>query len=142
MLYPLKTRENGKVSSKAVYTILGVTLERKKEALGLYLSEIEGTNFWLQVLTELANCGVKDILIACVDGLKDFPEALKSIFPKAEVQHCVVRQIRNSLNYVGSKNKKEIMAVLKRVYKAATKELAESELGSLGEKWVDNHVAI
>ncbi len=134
-----KIRENGKVSSKAVYTISGVTLEGKKEILGLYLSENEGVIFWLQVLIELANRGVKDILIACVDGLKGFPEAIESIFPKAEVQLCIAHQIHNSLKYVGSKNKKEFMADLKRVYKAATKELAESELDSLEEKWVDKY---
>ncbi|MDD9305296.1 MAG: IS256 family transposase, partial [Desulfobacter sp.] len=102
-----KVRENGKVGSKAVYTILGVNIEGRKEVLGLYISENEGANFWLQVLTDLSNRGVKDILIACVDGLKGFPEAIETIFPDTEVQLCVVHQIRNSLKYVGSKNKKE-----------------------------------
>lgn len=134
-----KIRENGKVASKAVYTILGVNLEGRKEVMGLYISENEGANFWLQVLTDLSNRGVSDILIACVDGLKGFPEAIESIFPQAEVQLCVVHQIRNSLKYVGSKNQKEFMADLKRVYKAATKDLAESELDSLEKKWVDKY---
>ncbi len=134
-----KIRENGKVSSKAVYTILGVNLEGRKEVLGLYISENEGANFWLQVLTDLSNRGVSDILIACVDGLKGFPEAIESLFPQAEVQLCVVHQIRNSLKYVGSKNQKEFMADLKRVYKAATKDLAESELDSLEKKWADKY---
>lgn len=134
-----KIRENGKVTSKAVYTILGVNLEGRKEVLGLYISENEGANFWLQVLTDLSNRGVSDILIACVDGLKGFPEAIESIFPQAEVQLCVVHQIRNSLKYVGSKNQKEFMADLKRVYKAATKDLAESELDSLEKKWADKY---
>ncbi len=134
-----KIRENGKVTSKAVYTILGVNLEGRKEVLGLYISENEGANFWLQVLTDLSNRGVSDILIACVDGLKGFPEAIESIFPQAEVQLCVVHQIRNSLKYVGSKNQKEFMVDLKRVYKAATKDLAESELDSLEKKWVDKY---
>lgn len=133
-----KIRENGKVANKAVYTILGVNLEGKKEVLGLYISENEGANFWLQVLTDLSNRGVSDILIACVDGLKGFPEAIESIFPQAEVQLCVVHQIRNSLKYVGSKNQKEFMADLKRVYKAASKDLAESELDFLEKKWADN----
>ena len=134
-----KIRENGKVTSKAEYTILGVSLKGRKEVLGLYISENEGANFWLQVLTDLANRGVRDILIACVDGLKGFPEAIESIFPQAEVQLCVVHQIRNSLKYVGSKNQKEFMADLKRVYKAATKDLAESELDSLEKKWADKY---
>jgi putative transposase len=105
-----KIKENGKVISKAVYTILGVNIEGRKEVLGLYISENEGANFWLQVLTDIANRGVKDILIACVDGLKGFPEAIETIFPKTEVQLCVVHQIRNSLRYVGSKNQKEFMS--------------------------------
>jgi len=134
-----KVRENGKVVSKAVYTILGVNLEGKKEVLGLYISEHEGANFWLQVLTDLANRGVKDILIACVDGLKGFPEAIEAIFPNTEVQLCVVHQIRNSLKYVGSKNQKEFMVDLKRVYKASTKDLAASELDILADKWNDKY---
>ena len=134
-----KIKENGKVCSKAVYTILGVNIEGRKEVLGLYISETEGANFWLQVLTDLSNRGVNDILIACVDGLKGFPEAIESIFPETEVQLCVVHQIRNSLRYVGSKNQKEFMADLKRVYKAVNKELAESELDTLENKWNDKY---
>lgn len=134
-----KIRENGKVTSKAVYTILGVNIEGRKEVLGLYISENEGANFWLQVLTDLSNRGVDDILIACIDGLKGFPEAIEAIFPNAEVQLCVVHQIRNSIKYVGSKNQKEFMADLKRVYKAASKELAESELDSLENKWNEKY---
>jgi len=134
-----KIRENGKVLSKAVYTILGVNIEGRKEVLGLYLSENEGANFWLQVLTDLSNRGINDILIACVDGLKGFPEAIETIFPATEVQLCVVHQIRNSLRYVGSKNQKEFMVDLKRVYKAINKDLAESELDILEEKWNDKY---
>lgn len=134
-----KIRENGKVISKAVYTILGVTLEGQKEVLGLYISENEGANFWLQVLTDLSNRGVNDILIACVDGLKGFPEAIETIFPNTEVQLCIVHQIRNSLKYVGSKNKKEFVVDLKRVYKAANKGLAEAELDTLESKWNDKY---
>ena len=130
-----KIREEGKVFSKAVYTILGVNIDGRKEVLGLYISENEGANFWLQVLTDLSNRGVSDILIACIDGLKGFPEAIETIFPKTEVQLCVVHQIRNSLRYVGSKNQKEFMVDLKRVYKAPNKELAESELDKLEDKW-------
>lgn len=134
-----KIRENGKVMSKAVYTIVGVNLEGQKEVLGLYISENEGANFWLQVLTDLSNRGVTDILIACIDGLKGFPEAIETIFPKTEVQLCVVHQIRNSLRYVGSKNQKEFMTDLKRVYKAANKGLAEAELDNLDHKWNDKY---
>jgi len=134
-----KIRENGKVTNKAVYTILGVNLEGRKEVLGLYISENEGANFWLQVLTDLSNRGVSDVLIACVDGLKGFPEAIEAIFPETEVQLCIVHQVRNSLKYVGSTNQKEFMVDLKRVYKAATKELAESELDALDTKWNDKY---
>ena len=95
-----KARINGKVETQVVYNIIGVTVEGKKEALGFYLSESEGANFWLSVLTDLQNRGVKDMLIVCVDGLKGFPEAINSIFPRSQVQLCVVHQIRNSLKYV------------------------------------------
>ena len=134
-----KIRENGKVSSKAVYTILGVNIEGRKEVLGLYISENEGANFWLQVLTDISNRGVNDILIACVDGLKGFPEAIETIFPNTEVQLCVVHQIRNSLKYVGSKNQKKFMVDLKRVYKANNKGLAEVELDTLEGKWNEKY---
>lgn len=134
-----KIRDNGKVAGKAVYTILGVTLDGRKEVLGLYISEHEGANFWLQVLTDLSNRGVQDILIACVDGLKGFPEAIEALFPNTEVQLCVVHQIRNSMKYVGSKNQKEFMADLKRIYKASNKVLAESEIDRLSEKWNDKY---
>ncbi|MDD3840910.1 MAG: IS256 family transposase [Clostridia bacterium] len=130
-----KIKENGKYVSKAVYTILGVKLDGKKEILGLYLSENEGANFWLQVLTDLNNRGVEDILIASVDGLKGFPEAINAIYPNTEVQLCIVHQIRNSLKYVASKNQKEFMKDLKLVYQAISKEAAELELERLEEKW-------
>lgn len=97
-----KVKENGRYISKAVYTILGVGINGKKEILGLYLSENEGANFWLQVLTDLNNRGVQDILIATIDGLKGFPEAIKAIFPQTEIQLCIVHQIRNSIRYVAS----------------------------------------
>lgn len=124
-LYPIvwldaihyKIKENGRYISKAVYTILGLNVEGKKELLGLYLSESEGAHYWLSVLTDLYNRGVKDILIACVDGLKGFPEAIESIYPNTEIQHCIIHQIRNSLKYVASKNQKAFMADLKCVYK-------------------------
>jgi len=104
-----KIKEDARYISKAVYTILGVNLKGKKEVLGLYISENEGANFWLQVLTDLQNRGVEDILIASVDGLTGFPKAINSIYPQTEVQLCIVHQIRNSLKYVASKNQKEFM---------------------------------
>ena len=130
-----KIKEDGRYVSKAIYTILGVKLDGRKEILGLYLSENEGANFWLQVLTDLHNRGVEDILIASVDGLKGFPEAINAIYPNTEVQLCVVHQIRNSLKYVASKNQKEFMKDLKLVYQAVSKEAAELELDRLEAKW-------
>lgn len=130
-----KIKEDGRYINKAVYTVLGVGIDGKKEVLGLYLSETEGANFWLSVLTDLQSRGVEDILIASVDGLKGFPEAINAIFPKTEVQLCVVHQIRNSLKYVASKNQKEFIKDLKQVYKALSKEAAETELDRLEEKW-------
>jgi transposase-like protein len=130
-----KVKEQGKVKSRAVYNILGIDKEGKKDLLGVYVSENEGANFWLSVLTDLNNRGVKDILIACIDNLNGFEQAIASIFPKTEVQSCVVHQIRNSLKYVASKDQKEFMAELKPVYKAQTKDLAELNLEKLAEKW-------
>jgi len=134
-----KVKEDGRYGSKAVYTVLGLTLEGKKEILGLYLSESEGANFWLSVLSDLQNRGLTDILIASVDGLTGFPEAINSIFPDTEVQLCVIHQIRNSMKYVASKNQKAFMADLKPVYKAATLEAAESALDALEAKWGDKY---
>lgn len=130
-----KQREAGRVVTKASYSVIGINQEGYKEILGIYTAEQEGASFWLGVVTELQARGVKDILIACVDGLKGFPEAINSIFPKAEIQLCIVHQIRNSLKYVVSKDQKEFMADLKPVYKAETKALAEEALLFLDEKW-------
>lgn len=130
-----KVKEDGRYISKAFYTVLGVRVDGKKEVLGLYLGESEGAKFWLQVLTDLHNRGVQDILIASVDGLKGFPEAINSVFPGTEVQLCIVHQIRNSLRYVGSINQKQFASELKAVYQAFTKEEAEYELDKLEEKW-------
>ena len=130
-----KVKEDGRYISKAVYTVLGVDMGGKKDVLGLYLSESEGANFWLGVLTDLRNRGVDDILIASIDGLRGFPEAIKAIFPQTEIQLCVVHQIRNSLKYVASKNQNEFMKDLKPVYQAVSKEAAELELDKLEEKW-------
>lgn len=130
-----KMKENGHYESRAVYTVLGLNMEGKKEILGLYISETEGANFWLSVITNLNNRGLNDILIACVDGLKGFPEAINAIFPNTEVQLCIVHQIRNSMKYVASKNQKEFMKDLKSVYKALTLESAETALDELENKW-------
>lgn len=134
-----KIKENGRYIGKAIYTLLGLTIEGKKELLGLYLSDQEGAHHWLSVLTDLHNRGVKDILIACVDGLKGFPGAIESIYPKTEIQHCIIHQIRNSLKYVASKNQKAFMADLKAVYKAATLNAAEIALDELDAKWGDKY---
>lgn len=137
-----KIKEEGRYVSKAVYTILGLNVDGKKELLGLYCSENEGANYWLSVLTDLHNRGIQDILIACVDGLQGFPEAISAIFPKTEVQLCVIHQIRNSLRYVASKEQKEFMRDLKPVYKAINKESAEMALDELEEKWGDKYPKI
>ena len=130
-----KCTEESKVISKAFYSVLGINCEGKKDILGLYISENEGANFWLSVLTDLHNRGVQDILICCVDGLKGLPEAIAAIFPRTEIQLCLIHQIRNSLKYIASKDQKEFMSNLKLVYKANSKDLAESELENLEEKW-------
>jgi len=130
-----KVREDGRYVSKAVYTLLGLNVEGRKELLGLYLSESEGANYWLSVLTDLHNRGLEDILIACVDGLTGFPEAIASIYPDTEVQQCVIHQIRTSMKYVASKHQKAFMADLKPVYRAATRQAAEAALDELEAKW-------
>ena len=122
-----------------MYTVLGLNLTGRKEVLGLYLADSEGANFWLGVLTDLQNRGVQDILIASVDGLTGFPEAIQAIFPKTEVQLCVVHQIRNSLRYVGSKHHKAFMVDLKRVYQALNKAAAETALDELEQIWGDKY---
>ena len=132
-----KVKDNGRYKSKAVYTVLAVNLEGKKEILRLYLSESEGANFWLSVLTDLKNRGVEDILIASVDGLTGFPDAISTIYPKTEVQLCIVHQVRNSLKYVASKNQKAFMVDLKRVYRATSKDAAEQALDELEARWGD-----
>lgn len=130
-----KVRQDGKVVHKALYNILGINNEGYKEVLGMYVSESEGANFWLQVLTDLQHRGLDDILIACTDNLKGFTNAILSVFPKAVTQLCVVHQIRNSLKYVASKDQKEFLKDLKKVYQAISKEIAEDQLLLLEEKW-------
>ncbi len=127
--------EGGRVTNKVLYNIMGINQEGFKDILGFYVAESEGSNFWLGVLNDLKSRGINDIMIACVDGLKGFPEAIKTLFPNTEVQLCVVHQIRNSIKYVASKDQKPFMTDLKEVYQATTKELAESNLNKLDEKW-------
>lgn len=134
-----KVRSDSKVQHKALYNILGINKEGHKEVLGMYISESEGANFWLQVLTDLQNRGLSDILIACTDNLRGFSEAILSIFPKTQIQKCIVHQIRNSLKYVASKDQKEFMKDLKLVYKAINKNVAEDELLNLEEKWAEKY---
>jgi putative transposase len=130
-----KVRDNGHVRNKAIYLAIGVTMEGYKEVLGLWIAQTEGAKFWLQVVTELKNRGVTDIFIACVDGLKGFPEAIESVFPQTEVQLCIVHLVRHSLNYVGWKQRKEVAADLKLVYRAATEVEAEQRLTEFSLKW-------
>jgi transposase-like protein len=130
-----KVRHEGRVVNRAIYCIIGVNMEGKKDVLGLYVSENEGSKFWLQVMTQLQQRGVQDILITCIDNLKGFAEAVETIFPQTEVQLCVVHQIRNSLKYVGSKHQKEFMRDLKQVYQAPDESLARVKLEALKEKW-------
>lgn len=125
--------------SRAIYNVLALNSEGRKELLGMYISKSEGANFWLSVLTDLRNRGVNDILIACVDGLKGFPDAISTIFPGCVVQLCIVHQIRNSLKYVASKYQKEFMVDLKRVYQAPNKDTAEGELLGLEDKWGEQY---
>jgi len=130
-----KVRESGRVITRAIYNILGVDIEGKKDLIGMYVSETEGAKFWLSVITDLKNRGVEDILIACIDGLKGFPEAIATVFPLTQIQTCVVHQIRNSLRYIAEKDKKEFVADLKPVYQAVNKEQGFENLVKLDEKW-------
>lgn len=130
-----KVRDEGRVVSRAVYNVLAINKEGKKDLIGMYISESEGANFWLSVLTDLKARGVEDILIACIDNLNGFSQAIASIFPKVEVQSCIVHQVRNSLKYVASKDQKVFMKDLKKVYQAVNKDQAETELLNLEEKW-------
>jgi putative transposase len=122
----VKMRHEGRVENRAVYVALGITLEGKKDVLGLWTSAGEGAKFWLSVLTELRNRGVRDIYLVCVDGLKGFPQAIESIYPKAQVQLCIVHMVRASLNYVTWQDRKQVVAALKPVYRAATADEAET----------------
>ena len=131
--------ENGRAVSRAIYNVLGINKDGHKELLGMYVAKSEGANFWLEVLTDLQNRGVEDIMICCVDGLKGFPDAIRSVFPDTTVQLCIVHQIRNSVKYVGSKHQKEFLKDLKRVYGAVSKDAAETEMDNLEAKWGERY---
>ena len=134
-----KVRSNGKIVNKVVYICLGYTLEGYKDILGIWVDEAEGAKFWLSICNDLKNRGVKKILIACMDGLKGLPQAIKTVFPTVDIQTCIVHQIRNSIKYIASKDKKAFMKDLKEVYKATTEELALAQLDNLKEKWGSNY---
>lgn len=130
-----KVKEEGRTQTRCVYNILGIKEDGRKDVLGMYVSQSEGANFWLGVITDLKQRGVEDILIACIDNLKGFDEAIRTIYPQTEVQTCVVHQIRNSLKYVASKDQKQFMSELKPVYRADNEPQALDELAKLKEKW-------
>ena len=138
----VKIRQDKQVINKAIYLALGVNMEGHKELLGLWLSENEGAKFWLNVLTELQNRGVKDILIACVDGLKGFPDAINTAFPKAQIQLCIVHMVRNSVRYVPWKDYKAVTADLKKVYQSVTEDEALLALDAFSEHWDEKHPQI
>lgn len=130
-----KVKEEGRTQTRCVYNILGINPEGKKEVLGMYVSHSEGANFWLGVINDLRQRGVEDILIVCIDSLKGFDEAIRTIYPHTEIQTCVVHQIRNSLKYVASKDQKQFLSELKAVYRADSESQGLDELATLKEKW-------
>jgi putative transposase len=131
----VKMRHEGRVENRAVYVAIGIGLDGQKDVLGLWTSSHEGAKFWLGVLTEIKNRGVKEILIACVDGLKGFPPAIESVFPQTQVQLCIVHLVRASLNYVNWKERKQVATDLKEIYRAAMATQAEMELTIFQAKW-------
>lgn len=137
-----KVRDDHRIMCKAAYICMGIDMNGYKDILGIWIGEAEGAKFWLSVCNDLSNRGVKDILIACMDGLKGLPEAIKAVFPEVSIQSCIVHQIRNSIKYISYKNKKEFMADLKTVYKADTEELALAQLDLLKEKWSSQYGSV
>jgi putative transposase len=138
----VKMRHEGRVENRAVFVAIGVTQDGSKEVLGLWTSANEGAKFWLQILTEIRQRGVKDILVACVDGLKGFPEAIETVFAKTTVQLCIVHLVRNSLAYVNWKERKTVAADLRAIYRAATTEEAERQLGEFEKRWNGQYASI
>lgn len=133
---------DGAVRVKAVYIALGINMAGEKEILGLWIAQTEGAKIWLQVVNELRNRGVQDIFVACVDGLKGFPEAIEAVFPKTAVQLCIVHMVRHSLNFVSWKRRKEVATDLKRIYQATTADEAELRLGEFEDRWDDDYLPI
>ncbi len=138
----VKIRQDKQVLNKAVYLALGINLEGQKELLGMWFSENEGAKFWLSVLTELQNRGVKDILIACVDGLKGFPDAINTAYPQTQIQLCIVHMVRNSLKYVSWKDYRAVTTDLKRIYRSATEQEALQALDAFAERWDEKYPQI
>ncbi len=138
----VKIRQDRRVINKSIYLALGVNMEGHKELLGMWLSENEGAKFWLNVLTELQNRGVKDILIACVDGLKGFPDAINTVYPETQIQLCIVHMVRNSIKYVPWKDYKPVTADLKQIYQAVTEEEALLALDRFSDRWNDKYPQI
>ena len=138
----VRSRDSGAIQNKAVYLALGVNSDGEKELLGLWLSQNEGAKFWLSVMNELKNRGVNDIFIACCDGLKGFPEAIEAVYPKTQVQLCIVHQVRHSLRFVGWKERKEVAADLRTIYGAATLQQAEHALDEFAATWDGKHPGI
>jgi transposase-like protein len=138
----VKVRQDKQVINKAIYLALGVNMQGRKELLGLWMSENEGSKFWLGVLTDLKNRGVKDVLVACIDGLKGFPEAIATVFPKTQVQLCIVHMVRNSLAFVDWKDRKDVVTDLKAIYHSITVEEAEKELETFASKWDEKYPRI
>ena len=131
----VKARHSGQIQNKAIYLALGITMEGTKEVLGMWAAETEGAKFWMQIVTELKNRGLKDIFIACVDGLKGFPEAIEAVYPETQVQLCMVHLVRHSLKYVSWKRRKEVAADLKAIYSAVTAQQASDNLEEFSRKW-------
>ncbi|VEA05358.1 transposase IS1113 [Salmonella enterica subsp. salamae] len=138
----VKVRQNGSVINKVVFLVLGINIEGQKELLGIWLVENEGAKFWLNVLTEMKNRGLQDILIACVDGLKGFPDAISSIFPQTHIQLCIIHMVRNSLKYVSWKDYKAVTSGLKTVCQAPTEEAALMALDTFATIWDDKYPQI
>lgn len=135
-------RDEGRIVKKAVYIIIGINMEGKKDVLGMYVGENESAKFWLGIMNGLKNRGVEDILIVCVDGLTGFPQAIEAVYPKAEIQHCIIHQIRNTTKFVSYKDLKKLMSDLKRIYTASTEEIALENLEAFREKWDDKYPKI
>jgi putative transposase len=138
----MKVKEDNQIKNKALYLIVGITTEGRKEVLGLWMTQNEGAKFWLSVVSELKNRGVQDILISSIDGLKGFPEAINTVFPKTQIQLCIIHMIRNSLKFVSYKDYKAVVADLKKIYKASNEQEAREQLDIFAENWSKKYPSI